>query len=217
MSEKGQYPVKRIAAKNGAEHPPLHLVPLPLAGSRIIPDLVHMAFRAVEPRAHIVQAAAGETEGEFQFLPEDERNNGASSDSNAQEGPGKMSWEVRQAALALLVDVWIRFTHIVEEDMAPGTPKRILTAVRHCARDSELQVVMFSTACLENLLSHFSCSSNAYTSHVYKALIFTLIETGQGRGNINARIVRDHVCDMVASIWRRKECSEPQLPFFWTL
>ena len=199
MSGNVHYPIPRIMSKKGAELPPVNLAAIALVESRIVPDLIHMAFRAVEPRANIVQAAAEEGDGEFQFLPK-ENTSTAPVRGTTDQGGEVMSWEVRQAALALLVDAWIHFTSIVEEDMAPGTPKRILTAVRHCARDSQLQVVMFATSCLENLLSHFCASSNAHTSHVYKAIIFTLIETGQGRGNTNARIVRDHVCDMVAGI-----------------
>ena len=60
---------------------------------------------------------------------------------------------------------------------------------------------MFAMSCLENLLSHFCASSNAHTHHTSTKPLFTLIETGQGRGNTNARIVSsDRVCDMVAGI-----------------
>ena len=92
MSGNVHYPIPRIMSKKGAELPPVNLAAIALVESRIVPDLIHMAFRAVEPRANIVQAAAEEGDGEFQFLPK-ENTSTAPVWGTTDQGGDVMSWE----------------------------------------------------------------------------------------------------------------------------
>lgn len=82
--------------------------------------------------------------------------------------------EVRQSAMALMVEMWTLFPEAIESD--PKMPNALLGLLKKGGRDANMSVQINALTSLFRLLDYFAASGVSYAPYVYKAIIFSLIE-----------------------------------------
>jgi hypothetical protein len=82
--------------------------------------------------------------------------------------------EVRQSAMALMVEMWTSFPEAIESD--PNMPNTLLGLLKKGGRDANMSVQINALTSLFRLLDYFAASGVSYAPYVYKAIIFSLIE-----------------------------------------
>ena len=86
----------------------------------------------------------------------------------------KKSTATRQAALSLLIELWIHFPAKIEE--REEIANNILTCLKRGVRDKSRLLNLSSISSLFYLLDIFSEERNPYAPIIYKTLTFSVVE-----------------------------------------
>jgi hypothetical protein len=92
----------------------------------------------------------------------------------ADSGSVKRNLGTRQAAISLLIELWIHFPAKIEEQ--EEIANSILTCLKRGIREKSKMLCFSCVASLFHLLEVFSNERNQYAPIVYKMLTFSLVE-----------------------------------------
>ncbi len=91
------------------------------------------------------------------------------------ENDGVHTSEERIAALALMTEIWMSFTHYVGLQEDKGNT--IVYMLKRACRESNRMIKMSTAAYLFRLLDSFSKTKNISAPFIYKTLVFNIVES----------------------------------------
>mmetsp|Transcript_30215 Transcript_30215/g.29506 ORF Transcript_30215/g.29506 Transcript_30215/m.29506 type:complete len:304 (-) Transcript_30215:876-1787(-) len=96
--------------------------------------------------------------------------------SRQADNDGKHSYDERIAALTLLTEIWLLFTDIVST-FKEEIPNTMLQMLKRGARDRHRPIRIVALCEMFRLLDKFSEEKNSAAPGIYKAIIFSLVES----------------------------------------